>query len=58
MVKQIAGMSFPLDLSHNLADVQPISITRARRQTLDFPLRPAERSQVAALIGELMWSQS
>ena len=50
-------MSSTLDLSHYLADVQPISITRPRGQTLDVPLVP-EKSQVAALIGELMWFQS
>ena len=58
MDRDNADMSFTLDLSHHLADVQPISITRARRQTLDVPLSLAEGSQVAALIEELMWFQS
>ena len=58
MERHNADMSFTLDLSHHLADVQPISITRARRQTLDVPLSLAEGSEVAALIGELMWFQS
>ena len=40
-------MSFTLDLSHHLTEVQPISTSRGSRQTLDAPLSPAERSQFA-----------
>ena len=48
-----ADMSPTLALSHNLAGVQPTSIARACRPTLDVALSPAERTHAAALMGEL-----